>query len=422
MLERIEAIPPHDLDAEQAMLAGVLQNKTAMAAVMATGLRPDDCYHQCNEAILAAAYELTRKGQPTDLVTVKAAVEGKPSIDFDYLLDVATGPVLSSLTAHYAAIVLEKARRRAAIEVLTEGLVALYDPHSEDPVSQIQARVMGIETRQATATAVDFHEAVDVAQKPAERAFSTGFYDLDQLAWVEPGDFVILGARPSDGKTALALQIMLAVSAGLRVLFQSLEMPKKAIAIRYLSMAAEVSGYQLRTGHLRQFEREAVTNAGADAGDLKLRIDDRAGLTVAQIAASLRREMLAGPVGLLVVDHLLKVRPADPRASRHAQMTQISNDLAQLGRQTGVPILGLYQLNRASANEQRKPRASDLRESGSVEEDADHIWLLHRPDHHAMFSAAELLVEKNRNGPCGLVKLTFEAARTRFKSVERMAL
>lgn len=420
-------IPPYDSEAEQHLLAAVLNNKAARSTVMDMGLLPEDFYHDAHAALWRAAVEMTRAGKPVDPILARQYLDNDELRELCY--DLLGMMALPTTAPHYAAVVMDKARRRAAIYACHDALAALYDPMSQDPVSLAQGRLMGIEDRTTTESTVDFVSAVEEAYDPIlkrledptskpPRAFTTDLYDLDGLAWVERGEYVILGARPSDGKTALALQIMLHVAAGRRVLFHSLEMPKKAIAMRYLSMLSGVGSHRLRSDHLSADERDKLKAAYAAANALQFRIDDRAGLTVAQIVASARREMQRGKLGLLVVDHLLKVRPADPRASRHQQMAQISNDLAAFGKESKVTVLGLYQLNRASANEQRKPRLSDLRESGSIEEDGDHIWLLHRPDHLKAFSDAELLVEKNRNGPCGLVNLVFQSALTRFECAD----
>lgn len=426
----IEHIPPHDEAAEQQLLSAALQSKKAMAAIVGVGLAPEDFYHPAHDTIWRAALDLTRAGKPVDTIMVRDRLGDAGELDavggWPYLCDLMTAMVIPGVAKHYAEIVIEKARRRAAVYACHDSLADLYDPASTDPVSLAQGRLMGIKDRTSAESTVDFVSAVEEAYDPilkriedpnasTPRAFKTGLYDLDNVAWVEPGEYVVLGARPSDGKTALALQVMLEVAAGKRVLFHSLEMPRRTIAMRYLATLAGVSSHRLRTGYLSSEEQAAIKGAYAAANGLQMRIDDRPGLTVAQIVASARREQQNGKLGLLVVDHLLKVRPADARASRHQQMAQISNDLAVFGKESGVAVMGLYQLNRASANEQRKPRLSDLRESGSAEEDADHVWLLHRPDHLKAFSPAELLVEKNRNGPCGLVNLMFQSALTRFE-------
>lgn len=431
----IERVPPHDKDAEQAVLGSILVDSLALA-IAADKLRPEDLYLEAHRVIFAAALDLFQRHQPVDLVTLRDALGDRLEAagGYPYLVDLAGSIPTTAHVGFYADSIAEKAARREAIRVHAESLAALYDPHSEDPITESLGKLMTVTVERGEESCHEFegvlgdryaeiHNAVKNPRSVLQAAFDFGLFDLDQMIRAEAGDMVVIGARPSAGKTALALQVMTHVAASKPVLFFSLEMSRRAIASRYFSLETGVSARRQFSGHLNEAELESVKTTYVNSAGLQYVIDDRPGLTVAQIAATTQRQMVkrGGPFGLVVVDHLGKVRAADSRATGHRQLAQISNDLKELGRKLNTPILVLAQLNRdveKRGGTESEPRMSDLRESGCIEEDADVIMLLHRPDREASHSIAKVIVAKNRNGQCGKIPLVFDSARTRFACQE----
>jgi replicative DNA helicase len=427
-----ELVPPHDLDAEHTVLACCMADRYALAAVVGADLKPEDFYRHGHQEIYRAIRGLFAKGDPVDLLTLKAALGGRlESVGgYGYLVDVAGSIPTTAHIEHYAAIVAEKADRRRAIAVVAESWQALHDPETPDPVTDALGKLMAVGGGRSKAAVVDFHAVVEdrlnaihqAARNPATAkggCVTTGIYDVDKLVRIEPGDMVVIAARPSAGKTALALQIMANIAQDAPVLFFSLEMSKEAMASRYLTARTGVSSRRQMGGYVGAEELDAIGGAWTEALGLQFRIDDRPGLTVAQIAAAAHREAvtLGRPLGAIFIDHMGKVRPADSRASGHAKLTQVSNDLKQLFRSMKVPGVVLNQLNREVEKRNDKPRMSDIRESGSIEEDADVIGLLHRPGRDEAMGQASLYFAKNRNGQTGDVDLIFNAAKTCFEGV-----
>lgn len=423
--------PPHNPEAELDVLAACLASETALAGAHALGLLAKDFYVGLHGDLYVLMSSISAKGSPVDLVTILQAA-GNTSELYGLAIDLMGRFAIQAHADYKVGLVIDAARRRAAIVACYESMVDLRDPSAEDPVSDSVARLMAVNTERSREAVHDFG---DVAQERLATIYAaamgerrtasveTGLYDLDRMARIEAGEMIVLGARPSAGKTAIGVQVLTHVARSLPVLFFSLEMSREAIAGRYFTGETATSAHRQQSGYLQEHEIAGVATAAERAKTLRFRIDDRVGLTVAQIAATARREHIrSGGLGLVVIDHLVKVKAADAKATGHARLTQISNDLKNLARQLQVPFLVLAQLNRDSDKQERKPRASDLRESGSIEEDADHIWLLHRPERDKGFCGAELLVEKQRNGPCGVVHLTFDAARTRFECQERMGV
>ena len=433
----IERIPPSDIEAEAAVVAACFCGAQVIAEIQSTGLVPSDCYNEAHGEVLGACYNLTKARKPVDLITVRTQLAGNGIIEdaggYGFLIELATSIPTAAHAAYYAKIVIEKSQRRQAIRALSNGLDSLFDPQSADPVGRIQAKVMALGGHTGTNKTAEFDDVVGRTfealndawsndnEPEIQPAFKTGIPGLDDLVWIEPGDFVIIGARPGDGKTSLGLQMMLnAARSGKRVLFHSLEMERKKIAMRYLSSLSGVSINRMKSGRLTLEEKGKVAHATNEAQGLPFRIEDTPNISVAGIAANLRRELLKGPVDALFVDHLLKVRPADGRADRRHQMSQISNDLDLLGQETGVAIVGLYQLKRAEPGKMKPPRLDDLKESGTIEEDADIVILIYQPDPAGSFRAADLIAAKNRDGAKGTIQTTFESQRMLFTEAKKV--
>lgn len=441
-METITRTPPQNDEAERAVLASCILDQRYALAGVANLLTPADFYRRANGVIFATIQELARTGAPVDLITLGSALGNRLGEvgGNGYLVDLVGGIPTTAHANYYAGLVKDAARRRAYIEVCATALHELYDADAPDASLRLTNRVLELQATgarvQRASTLPDVVAAehqrminlVDrrVAGDDTEtRAFTTGIPSLDQLLAIDEGDMVVLGARPSAGKTALGLQIAAYVAEvlGKRTRFFSLEMSKEALARRWLTSATAISAGRQLNGYIDPGGMIAIAEAEQHARDWLdlLEIDDRSGLTVAQIHASYVQGLQERPepIGLVVIDHMVKVRSSLPgNATGHAKMTQVCNDVKQFAKDTKVPVLALMQLSRPmKGSESKEPRMSDLRESGTIEEDADVIIMLHRPERGGSVSEAIALVEKNRNGPVGRVHLCFDAQRTTFRGM-----
>ena len=439
IMKTIERVPPHDERAEQAVVGRCLVNADARSKVEALGLVPGDCYSDRHRVILEAIFNLAKAGRSVDTLTVHSYLKDHRLLDtaatftesaWDYLTDLMM--VMDYNVEAYAATVIENSRMRQAIGAHEQALADLFNPMVEDSVSKGQARVMAVRSGLDAGGAIDFATAAEetfgklyaAATGPgvtqAGRAHTLGLPRLDEMCWIEPGETTVLGARPGHGKTALALQFVLNVVTRNEgyAHFDTLEMTKEALALRFYAMRTEAPSFRLRSGNLGAPEIAKLVEAYAEAQTLPFRLNAKSGRTARELIAGIRREKLRNPkLCLWVIDHLLKVKPDDPRASTHQQMTQISGDLTDACKELGLHGLFCYQLTKANDKEGRKPRASDLRESGSVEQDARRILLLHRPEQSGPYSEATLIIAKEHQGATGEVMLRFNGPRTLFEEV-----
>lgn len=435
-------LPPQNLDAEQAVLGALLLDQNAVYRVSST-LRPEDFYQAANRLIYAAALALHDAGQPVDLVTVTEQLRR------DNLLEKAGGAVyIASLTdlvpttanvEHYARIVEEKALLRTLI--LVSGRIAemSYDESDEVPrlLDQAEHMILELSTRRGAAVFAQLRDILLKAWESIEAAYAnkgglsglpTGFIDLDNIcAGLQPSDLIILAARPSMGKTALALSIAYQVAraeSALPVAVFSLEMAKEQLVQRLLSMEAQVDQYRMRTGHLREEDWERLTDAAANLNDLPIFIDDTAGVSVREIRAKSKRLQGEKGLSLVIVDYLQLIESRRRTENRQQEIARISRSLKALAKELNVPVVALSQLSRAvETRPNKRPQMSDLRESGSLEQDADVVIFIYRDDYYNPESeekgVAELLVAKQRNGPTGIARLAFLKEFTRFVNLAR---
>lgn len=435
-------MPPQNLDAEQAVLGALLLDQDAIYRVSST-LRPEDFYQSANRLIYAAALALHDAGQPVDLVTVTEQLRR------DNLLEKAGGAVyIASLTdlvpttanvEHYARIVEEKSLLRTLI--LVSGRIAemSYEENDEVPrlLDQAEQMILELSTRRGSAVFAQLREVLLKTWETIEAAYAnkgrlsgvpTGFVDLDNICGgFQPSDLIILAARPSMGKTALALSIAYQVArsdSALPVAVFSLEMAKEQLVQRLLSMEAKVDQYRLRTGNLREEDWERLTDAAANLNDLPIYIDDTAGLSVREIRAKSKRLMGEKGLSMVIIDYLQLIQSHKRTENRQQEIAQISRSLKALAKELNVPVVALSQLSRAvESRPNKRPQMSDLRESGSLEQDADVIIFIYRDDYYNPDSEdkgiAELMVAKQRNGPTGTAKLAFMKEFTRFVNLAR---
>lgn len=425
-----ERTQPQNEAYERAVLGACLGSAESVAQAV-EALRPADFYRPAHGRLFAVIAEIYRKGEPVDFLTVTTRDMDDTETRM-LALDVQGEHVTSAHAPYYIEQLVRLSRRRAAIAACHAALADLHSDDVEDGPSRALGHLMAAQV-EAAGKAVEIgivaEEVVEATRRAYERhdrgeraqvAFETGLYDLDRLYLASPGDYVVCAARPSAGKTSAVIQIIHhAASAGVPVYLVSLEMERGIITRRLLAQMTGISTERQRTGVLTQDERGLLASAARQLQALKtLYIDDRPGLTIAQIMAAAQVHKAKHGLGLLVVDHLSLVTYANPRSSAYEGMTQVSKDVKTMARRLAVPTIAVAQLSRDVEKGDRKPRMSDLRDSGSLEQDADSIWLLHRPDRTSSHAAAELVVVKNRNGKCGDVELYFDAERTLFRSVE----
>jgi replicative DNA helicase len=422
-----------ELEAERAVLGGILIDPVRLDDAVDL-LGEADFFRDAHKRIWAAMRQIVTRGGAIDLVTVRAELgahledAGGPV----YLAGLVDGVSRSSNVAHYAGLVRDYALRRA-VEALAHRLLGAAqagDLTGGELLEQGEAGLLGLRTAQpGTAVsspadgASEAIAAIEDAAAGKRRGVPSGLDEIDGYThgW-QPGQLIVLGARPAQGKTALALNLTVAAGRVAPVLFCSLEMSALQIRLRELALRSGLPHRLIEAGHVRGGAQQAMTTALEAVHAGGVHILDRPGATVAQIRAAARRLMAQtrGPLALVVVDYLQLMRSerGSRPENRTQEVAQFSAGLKMLARELAVPVVALSQLSRqAETRADKRPFLADLRESGSLEQDADTVLLLHRPgvyDPAAGETAAEVIIAKQRNGPTGLARLHFDAAVMRF--------
>lgn len=419
---------PHNLEIEQAVLGAAMFDAQSLLYVL-QNLKAEDFYSQQHAVIYTTLRDLHEEHRPVDLVHVAAKLKGKP--EHSTAVDIFNGiPTTAGLKAN-CDMLNDLASRRRAIAALQESMTELFDPEAKEPLAAVQSRLMTL-TRVKANDAVDIGELVDNAYGRAWEAHQahrngevvraayvqTGIVPLDDLLVIKRGDMVVLGARPSAGKTSVGLQIAVHIAQEAPLLFFSLEEPASQIADRYLTALTGIGMRKFQEGRTNSEELDKLAEAQASAQYSRLVINDTPGLRVSDMRGiAMRLSMARGHEwGAVMVDHMIKVRPEDGKAVGHQRLTQVSQDLKNMARTLRVPVIVLTQLRRPQ-DEDKEPAMHELRESGSIEEDADSVLLIHRPERDKSYSVAKFLLLKQRTGPCGSVELVFDAERMRFKQM-----
>lgn len=431
---RADALPPHNLEAERGVIGSALQDRHAADEALAI-VQPADFYRDSHRLIWEAVAALRGDGQPADAITVaesltRAGVYLKAGGDETIEACVLSVPHAAN-AGYYAQIVRQKAIARALVEAgeATRREVYANRYTADELLERAEARVFAVanaavvgDTTTAAALAPAVLDRIAARQAGQFSGLTTGFAGLDEMIdGFHPGQLIVLAARPGCGKSALAGDFArwIAIDCGRPVLFVSLEMAGCELAERFIAALADVDAHAMRTGQLAPVDLESCRAASADLGLSRLLIDDTPIRTASQIAANALRAKARDGIDLVVVDYLQLVEGEDRRgASRQEQVTRISRRLKVLAKQLGCPVLALSQLNRKpEEREGGRPRLSDLRESGAIEQDADVVLLLHRPeliDPNDRPGEADLIVAKNRNGATGAIKLRFRKSRVKF--------
>jgi replicative DNA helicase len=443
-------LPPQDLDAEQSVLGAMLLSEDAVAECTEV-LRPVDFYRTGNGEIYRAMLGLANRSEPVDLVTVCDALAANGKLEEvggrAAIVDLTQAVPVAANARHYAEIVRENALLRELIKAGNTIVAMGYERGSEvhELVDRAQQTVYELAKDDGKQ---DFSVIQELLQEAFEKiaemsadadgsgitGVATGFRDLDRLtAGLQPSNLVIVAARPSMGKTSLALNIAENVAMKLKkpVALFSLEMSKTEITQRVMCSVANVDMARLRKGDLSNEDWAKVTGAVSTLMEAPLYIDDSGMVTAMEIRAKCRRlEQRQGPLGLVIVDYIQLMSGSATFESRVQEVSQISRALKVLGRELNVPVMALSQLSRAVEQRQdKRPILSDLRESGSIEQDADVVAFIYRDAYYRRGEdgedalapddpdrdKTEVIVAKHRNGPVGTVTLRFQPRYTRFR-------
>ncbi len=436
-------IPPQSLEAEMAMLGSVMLNPECVNELLDT-VSPSSFYAEKHRMIFKAMLELFGKSTPIDLLSLSSYLRDKGMLDqiggASYLTELVNTVPSSANVKHYAEIVQKKHIMRNLIICAEEISRLGYDEGGElENILDSAEKNLFQVTNYSSAhrfvelkdTLADAWERLDKLHKSKDemRGIPTGFRDIDnKLAGLQKSDLIILAARPSMGKTSLALDIarQAAVNYHIPVGIFSLEMSSQQLVDRMLAAESHIDAWKLRTGkQIVEADFDAMRGAIDRLSTAPIFIDDQPANNILKMRSVARRLKSEKGLGLIVVDYLQLMQPTTNVKSDNvvAQVTEISRSLKHMARELEVPVLALSQLSRAVEQRGGRPRLSDLRDSGSIEQDADVVMFIHREDKQNKESTrpniAEILIEKHRNGPTGSVELYFDEKKTSFLSIDK---
>lgn len=436
-------LPPQNIESEQALLGSIMLRPDVMHDI-ADLIFPESFYSEKHRIIFSAMFELFSKGNPIDLLSVSSRLKEKEELmqigGASYLSELVSSVPSATNAVHYAEMVQKKYMMRRLIDAASHiGELGYQEADDIDEILDEAEKKMYEVTNSSTAhkfieisnTLEEAWERIDKLHKhkDALRGVPTGFKGLDEkLSGLQNSDLIILAARPSVGKTSLMLDIArkTAIEHGKAVGIFSLEMGAQQLADRMLAAEARVDLWKLRTGRLREEDFEHLGNAMNKLSQAPIYIDDQPGQNILKMRSVARRLKSQKNLDLIVVDYLQLMVPSRTRASDSLvqQVTEISRSLKHLARELNVPVLALSQLSRDVEKRGGKPRLSDLRDSGSIEQDADVVCFIHRDDkargeQSDRPNIAEILIEKHRNGPTGKVELYFDETRASYMDMEK---
>ncbi len=437
-------IPPQNLEAEKALLGSIMLRPEMMHEVMDV-VSERSFYADRHRLIWTVMVELHGKGTPIDLLSLSTRLKEKEVIEqaggMTYLTEIVHGVPSSTNAKYYAEIVQKKYIMRELITAseFVGNLGFNEEIDIEEILDKAEKRIFEVTNYTGTHkfiaikdTLTDAWERIDKlhATKDELRGIPTGFTALDnKLAGLQKSDLIILAARPSMGKTSLALDIarMTAIKHNVPVGIFSLEMSSQQLVDRMLAAESQVDSWKLRTGQNLSVDTDfkAIRDAMDRLSTAPIYIDDQPANNILKMRAVARRLKSEKGLGLIIVDYLQLMVPTQSRGSDNVvqQVTEISRSLKQLARELEVPVLALSQLSRAVEQRGGEPRLSDLRDSGSIEQDADVVLFIHREDKYNKESArpniAKIMIEKHRNGPTGVAELYFDDKRTSFMNIEK---
>jgi replicative DNA helicase len=435
-----ERLPPQSQEAERSVLGSILRDNDIIDDITPKLVDADHFYADSHQKIFLAMRALQDKKAPIDLITLAEELRQRGQIEdvggYGYLGELWDAAPTAAHAAYYAQMVRERAILRRLIHSATEILRDAYD-QAQAPAELLntaERRILEVAERGIGEDAVTLSDAIKAAYDRIDKrqssfglsssGVSTGFRDLDEItAGLQDSEVIIIAARPSVGKTSFALAIARNVILhGHGVFFVSLEQSKIEIAERLLCCQARVDSHRLRKGSLSGEDIERLTDAGGELAKTQLFIDDSPAQTMLRIAANARRLRKRQDIKLVIIDYLQLIEPENRRDPRQEQVAQTSRRLKFLAKELNIPIVALAQVNRSSEDRQdHRPRLADLRESGSIEQDADTVLLLHRPDRYEPGQhegIIEVIVGKQRNGPTGEVTLAYLKQFMRYEDFQ----
>jgi replicative DNA helicase len=439
---RSERVPPHDLHAEESLLGAMLLSRDAISAAVEC-CKAEDFYRPGHGHVFEAICSLYAQGEPADPVTVADELKRADLLEavggVAKLVELQANTPAIANAARYARIVEEHALLRRLIAVAGEIAEMGYSVPDDviATLDKAEAMVFDIVERRVTDSLKPLRELLAASLDHLEALYSrgeaitgvpTGYIDLDErLSGLQPSSLVIVGARPSMGKTSFALGVAAHAAIERRhpVLFFSLEMSHLELTQRLLCSEARVDSSRMRNGRLLESDWPKVVNAIGRLGEAPLFIDDNPNLTVMEIRAKARRLKSREGLGLIVIDYLQLMSGHGPSENRQVEVSEISRGLKILARELSVPVVALSQLSRnLEARADKRPVLADLRESGSLEQDADVVLFIYRDEVYNKDSpdkgTAEIIVAKHRNGPTGVERLAFLDHHTRFANMARV--
>ncbi|CAN5123103.1 replicative DNA helicase [soil metagenome] len=430
---------PHNDEAEQSVLGAILIDKDAINLVSGI-LTPDQFYNPTNGIVFNAMLVLSEQNKPIDFLTVTAILKKTKDhnkIETSYLTELVDTVPTAANIEEYARIIKDEATKRFLIQAGTQIAEMGYADSKEvkEILDKAESSIFSISQGHITKgfipikdTLAESFDRIDELHKSGGgmRGIQTGFADLDHLlSGLQKSNLIILAARPGQGKTAIMLNIAMhvAVTQKKPIGIFSLEMSKEELVDRFLVSQADVDAWRLKTGKLSEDDFTRLSHAMGMLADAPIFIDDTPGLNLMEMRSKARRLQMEHNVGLIVVDYLQLVDPGRQYESRVQEVSVVSQALKNLARELSVPVLSASQLNRAVEHRggDKKPQLADLRESGAIEQDADVVMFLYRPDAEATGPniPTKLLVAKHRNGATGEVDLLFRGDRIRFYGVEK---
>ncbi|GJM07446.1 MAG: replicative DNA helicase [marine bacterium B5-7] len=440
-------VPPHSIEAEQAVLGGIMLDNEAWDRAM-EHVSEADFYRQDHRLIYRVMTALAKRGSPLDVLTLSESLKDIGELDNAggevYLFEIAKNIPSSANIVAYANIVRERAVFRQLLDAVTNIASTVYRPegrHANELLDEAERRIFAIANQYVhksgpevvsewMAKAVERIDTIYRNNEPIT-GVSTGYTDFDQMtAGLQKGDLVIVAGRPSMGKTTFAMNIAeyAAVKDDKPVLVFSMEMPGDSLAMRMISSMGRIEHQKLRTGDLNDSDWHRITGIVGQLAEANLYIDETPALSPAEVRARARR--LArdkGQLGLIVLDYMQLMQIHGHKENRTAEISEISRSLKTLAKELNVPVIALSQLNRSlEARQDKRPILSDLRESGAIEQDADVIAFVYRDEVYNEATPdkgiAEIIIAKQRNGPIGKTRLTFLGHLSRFENYQAQAV
>ncbi len=441
---------PHNNDAERGLLAACFLDATGNEVLNLCHeqkIASESFFNPAHQLIFKAIQDLSAQNKPVEIVSVVDLLNKRKELDLvgglPYLTQIASAIETTAHVAHWIHIICEKYIYRKLIEVSTRTIEGCYEQNDDVEVfiEQVEKQILQINQDRISDSGKSISASIDqamiiidkMAKQQGTDGLSSGFKDLDGMTYGFHGsEMIVLAARPSVGKTSLAMNFVENVAMPKKgtptaALVFSLEMSAEQLAMRLIWSVSRVDHKKVRDGFVGAEEKRRIIEAAKKLKEAPIIVDDSGQITILQLRAKARRVHKEHKVGLIIIDYLQLISGIDSRVSREQQIAEISRGIKSLAKELNVPVIVLSQLNRESEKESRDPRLSDLRESGSIEQDADVVFLLHRPrrgkskeekDSHFTddVEKIELIIAKQRNGPVGIVPLSFIRRFTRYEN------